>query len=228
MVDELIIDGLSDRDFCKEIEDLLRRDEADAAADRLKSLLGAVCGPDRPLPSRFLTVDPKSIELIGWLNLPASITNYDRGDSKISAIGIDLSWLGHIGREPNDDGLLDPVVETNFYTDDMWPFSTSDRAGLLSGYDQYSCAWQGGFEEIDGTVQINGISDLYGAVYLLKGITEPGSQTARVLGACYIVVLIYLALRDSAPRDVLPRPMAVILGSNEDYPYFNAPVFAAR
>ena len=228
MLNELVVDGLPEREFCKEIEDLLRGDEADVAADRLKLLLSAVCGPGRPLPSRFLSVSPKSIELIGWSNLPARITDYDRGDNEISAIGIDLSWPGHIGLEPNDDGLLDPVIETNFYSDDAWPFSTSDRAGLLSGFDQYSCAWQGGFEEIDDTVQINGISDLYGAVYLLKGITEPESQTARVLGACYIVVLIYLALRDCAPRDVLPRPVAVILGSNEDYPYFNAPVFAAR
>jgi hypothetical protein len=225
---ELVVNGLPEREFLKEIEGLLRKDQADAAVNRLKPLLGHVCGSGRPLPSRFLTVSPKNIELLGWSDLPTSIADYDRRGNKISAIGIDLSWPGHIGREPNDDGLLDPVIETNFYTDDMWPFSTSDRDGLLAGYDQYSCAWQGGFEEIDDTVQIGGISDLYGAVYLLKGTSDTESQTARVLGACCIVVLIYLALRDFAPRDVLPRPMAVILGSNEEYPFFKAPVFSAR
>jgi hypothetical protein len=228
MSDRLVVGGLPEDEFRREIEDLLRRDEADAAADRLRSLLSAVCGPGRPLPARFLTASPKSIEFPGWFKLPARIAEYDNKVSKISAIGIDLSSPGHIGQKPSDGGFLDPVIETNFYSDDIWPFSTSDRVGLLAGYSQYSCAWQGGFKEIDDTVQINGIADLYGAVYLLKEAAETESQTARVLGACFIVVLIYLALRDFAPRDVLPHPLAVILGSNEDYPYFSAPVFAAR
>ena len=48
-----------------------------------------------------------------------------------------------------------------------------------------------------------------------------------MLGASYIAVLVHLAVRETALRHGLPRPLAVLVGSNESYPFFDAPVIAA-
>jgi hypothetical protein len=86
-----------------------------------------------------------------------------------------------------------------------------------------------GFEEIDDTISVKGVDDLYGALYKMdRKQATTDEQQAAVLGACYVAVLLHLNVRDFAPRNILPRPMAVIVGSNEDYPFFQAPVFTAR
>jgi hypothetical protein len=237
MVDKVIVGGVPARMFLMEIETLLREGRADEAADRLKGMLGGLCGEGLPLPGRFLTVRPQDVGIAGWEALPERIEEYDRRGAPITAIGIDFSWPGHQGRKPDENGWLDPHIETNFYCDgEEWPFSSCDRAGLLACYQRPGATWlgspkwQGQFEELDNTISVEGIGDLYGAVYRVSA-TYPrrdAEEQARVVGACYVVVLVYLAVRDFAPREILPRPMAVIVGSNEDYPLFTAPVFAAR
>ena len=237
MPNELTVGGLPEREFLMEIETLLRVGRAEDAANRLKTLLDGLCGPGCPLPTRFLTVGPKDVRLTGWNELPERIAEYDQRGKNITAIGIDFSSPRHCNRKPDENGLLDPHIETNFYTDgDGWPFSISDRAGLLECYQKSrpkwlgAPGWQGMFEEIDDTIAVEGIADLYGAAFRLQGTQDPtmNQRPAGVLGACYAAVLVHLAVRDFAPRNVLPRPMAVIVGSNEDYPFFNAPAFAAQ
>ncbi len=236
MADDLIIGGLPEPEFRWEIEMYLRVGKADDAANRLKTLMEGFCGPGRPLPARFLTIGPEDVELDGWNNLPQAIEEYDKRGNNITAIGIDFSSPSHLGSFPDENGLLEPHIETNYYTDFVeWPFSTSDRTGLLGCYQSNISRWLGKpkwvghFEELDDTISVKGIADLYGAVYRINR-TNPTTdeQQARVLGACYVAVLVHLAVRDFAPRNVLPRPMAVIVGSNDDYPFFHAPAFAAR
>lgn len=231
MWDKLKVGGLPEAVFLKEIETLLRVGWADEAASRLKTLLQDRCGPDRPLPSRFLTIQPADIELQGWHDLPHRIAEYDKRGKTITAIGIDFSWPGHRGLKPDETDCLDPLIETNYYTDDPFPFSTADRAGLFKGYTGFRHAWQGRFEEIDDTIAIKGIGDLYGALFV-PATDRPAfttvHQIAHVIGCCYVVALVHLAIRDVAPRHVLPRPMAVIVGSNQEFPFFNAAVYAAR
>src|SRR3546814_3744173 len=43
----------------------------------------------------------------------------------------------------------------------------------------------------------------------------------------YIAVLVHLAVRDTALERGLPRRLAVLVGSNESYPFFDAPVIPA-
>jgi hypothetical protein len=225
---DLTIDELSDREFCSEIEVLLRVGKADEAAGRLKTLLTGFCGSGHPLPARFLTVHPRDLDLVGWRDLTGRVKECEQNGKTISAIEIDFSSPSHFAVSPDQNGHLNPCIETMFFCDDIWPFSTSDRAGLLAGYSQSGSEWQGNFEDIDNTISIEGIADLYGATFLLRHAATTETRQARMLGACYVAVLVHLAIRDFAPRDVLPRPMAVIVGSNEDYPYFSAPAFAAR
>jgi hypothetical protein len=232
----ILVGGVPEGDFRIEIETLLRVGRADDAADRLRALLEGLCGSGRPLPGRFLTVEPKHVRLAGWDELPKRIAEYDRRGKSITAIEIAFSSPRHHALTPDATGSLDPHIETSFYCDGgAWPFSTCDRDGLLACYAANRGKWlghpkwRGQFEEIDDTVSVKGIADLYGAVFRLTADgTTLDDQQARVVGACYVAVLVYLAVRDIAPRSVLPRPMAMFVGSNQDYPFFNAPAFAAQ
>lgn len=233
----LTIDGMPESDFRIHVETLLRAGKAGDAAARLTALLGDLSGPGRPLPERFLTVSPQDVRLAGWNDLPQRIHDYDRPGKAITAIEIAFSSPSHRNLRPDSSGSMDPHFETTYYRDDVeWPFSACDRDGLLECYAPSrgkwlgNPKWRGQFEEIDETVSVQGIADLYGAVFRLTEIEQAheDDMRARVVGASYVAVLVHLAIRDFAPRGVLPRPMAVFVGSNQDFPFYHAPAFAAR
>lgn len=233
MLADITIDGMVEDEFRHAIETLLREGNADQAAKWLKSRLQAVCGDGLPLPERFLAVSPADVTVTGWEDIPSRLKRLDAAGSPVTAIGIDLSDPGHIGLAPDPSRLMPPHIETHFYTDEAWPFSRSDRAGLLKGYEGGAARWTGRFADVDDTIAIEGVDDLYGAVFALEHrCRAPGNVTdtedrAYMLGASYIAVLVHLAVRETALRQGLPRPLAVLVGSNEFYPFFDAPVIAA-
>ena len=164
----------------------------------------------------------------GFSDLAAGIEAYDRQGKRITAIEISFSSPSHRRRVPDEHGYLDPHMETGFYCDDAdYPFSTLDRASLLHCYAPNrgkwlgNAKWQGAAEDVDDVITVTGIGDLYGAVFrLTKSGSGADEQQGRVLGACYLAVLVHVAVRDCAALHALARPMAVIVGSNQDYPFF--------
>lgn len=230
------IDGLEEPEFRWQVETLLRVGKADEAFARLKTLLPELCGDKHPLPDHFLTANPAQITLEGWNDLSLRIKEYDQPGKDITAIGIDFSSPSHFGEKASDGGFLDPHLETNFYSDQCCPFSTADRTRLLEYYNPNKSRWLGGpkwggcFEEIDDTLSVKGLGELYGAVSLCSKLPNPtdADKQAKVVGACFVAVLLHLAVRNSIAEKRLPRPMAVIVGSNDDYPFFNAVVSTAH
>lgn len=226
MLAEVTIDGMVEDEFRQAIETLLREGNADHAAKWLKSRLEAVCGDGLPLPARFLAVAPADITVTGWEDIPGRLERLDAIGSPITALGIDLG-------DPEETGSMTLHVETRFYTDDGWPFSRYDRARLLAGYEGTGARpWAGSLADVDDTIGIEGIDDLYGLVLGLEYRRRDGEVSstelrAHMLGASYIAVLVHLAVRETALQCGLPRPMAVLVGSNESYPCFDAPVIAA-
>ena len=224
------IDGQSERAFCNDMETLLRQGEGEKAPARLKALLAPYCSDFGPFPARCFALTQHDVEVNGWDDAIARIAELERGGkAPITAIGVDISWPGHRDLRPDAAGELNPDIETNFYSDSAFPFSTSDRAGLLAGYSGHASEWQGAFEDIDSAITLAGIGDLYGAIWRLKAknVRWIDEDRASALGAMLTQVLLHLAVRDSAPTHALPRPMAILVGSNEEYPFFDAPVLAA-
>jgi len=226
------IDGKPEVEFRSEIENLLRVGRPNEALSRLRGLLAPLCNLIRILPERFLTISPVDIELVGWDRLAANIAALSKPGQPITALGIDFSWPGHFNRRPDSEGSLEPAIETNYYSDSAWPFSTANREELLAGCADYACEWAGCFDDIDDTLSATGMGDLYGAVFLLGERTRSEFSSDEeiqgyVLGACLLATILHLAVRDHAVRNPLPRPLALIVGSNEDYPHFNVPVFAS-
>lgn len=182
------------------------------------------------LARRCLSANHTMLTVVGWERLANKLATLNRGSKLITALGIDLSWPGHIDLEPDAEGRLDPLIETNYYSDQAFSFSTATRSDLLlTGYSSGGSEWQGSFEDIDNTFEVKGIGDLYGSVYALERATsakrEPGYDfDMAVTGSCFIAVLIHRAVREATGRrNSSTRPMTVIVGSNECYPFFDAP-----
>lgn len=236
MLAEVTIDGMEECAFRQSIEDMLRSGEADAAARRIKALLPAVAGEERPLPARILKISARDITVVGWNALAARIEELDRPGFPITAIGVDIADSRQSRAVPDAAGYLPPYIETTYFSDNAFPFSESTRAQLVEGYGQGPCVWQGAFEGIDDTISIADIDDIHGALFALQlkcqgddaGSASEDERQAWLFGSAYLAVLIHQAVRNMALRGGLPRTLAVIVGSNDSYPGFDAPVIAAR
>lgn len=229
---QVSIQGKSEAEFRSGIQNLLREGRPDEALSCLRDLLAPLCHPAGILPDRFLSVGPADIELFGWNSLAAKIAALSQGGQTITALGIDFSHPSHFGLRPDSTGSLEPIIETNYYSDSAWPFSTAERGGLVAGCADWGCEWGGSFEDIDDALSVSGMGDLYGAIFLLaERIRSPLSSDeeiqAHLLGACFVATLLHLKVRDHAIQNPPPWKLALIVGSNEDYPFFNAPVFAS-
>ncbi len=214
------------RAFSDKLETMLRRGEPDAALAQVRRALEPFAAAGSRLATLALTLDPGQVRLHGWDRL-AGVSDLE-GD--ITAIGIDFSWPGHFGHEPDANGHLDPVLETNYYEDmDIVHFSTASREQILAGYSGSYSEWQGGFTHIDDAIAVSGMGQLYGAIRLacIPGDSDDVAGDIYVLAACASAIILHLAVRDTIRTKGLPAPFAVLVGSNEDFPLFDAPVMSA-
>lgn len=232
-MDAITIDGMEEGEFRRSVEAMLRNGRADEAASRILPLLEEHCGAHGILPARFLSVSAADISLAGWDRLAERLAQYDRPEQRITAINVDVQDPEDAGVEPDENGRLTPVIATSYFSDSAFPFSDADREDLLEGYSHYGCQWQGDYEHTDATLTVEGIDDLYGAVVDLENKVIQSARPSRediragAIGACYIGVLIHIAVREAVRREGLPRPLCVMAGSNDTYPFFDAPVMTA-
>ena len=230
MTVQITIDGIEEHSFRRSIENMLRQGLANEAACRLRALLREHAGTGALLPARMLEITAGDIRLEGWEELAARIAEYDRPENPITALGIGIADPEDTGLRPDENGFLSPPLQTTYFSDSAYPFSEADREDLLDGYSSFGCEWQGDFEHTDQTLSVGGIADLYGAVAALENkVSQSDNPSATdieagAVGACYLGVLVYQALRDAILRDGLPRPMAVLLVNSDAYPFFDAPV----
>ncbi len=226
----LAVDGLSEEDFRRSIENRLREGKPHQAIERLQRLIAPFAQPGGILPERFNSVTADDLELIGWDRLAEAILAHEKPERPITALSIAFGWPGEDLPAPDGEGRLTPHLETGYFTDDSFPFSQSDRDDLLEGYSYHGCTWASDHEATDTALTLAGIDDLHGALAALEArllaTEEPSDEEmlAGSLGACLLSVLLYQAVEMRIARDGLPRPLAVTAGSNGVYPYFDAPV----
>ncbi len=221
------------RDFDLQIQNLLRQGLADEAAAIIEAALGQLDDASHPVAALCLACPVEAIEIVGWDALVARIAAIDAAGAPVTALGIDISWPGHSGTEPDAVGTLEPILETNFYTDSAFPFAPRNRTALVEGYGPHGAEWQGRMAEIDTLVSLRGLGEVYGAVFPLvehvSAMPEPDAAEADAmrLSAAFVAVRVHQAVYHAIVRNGLPRPMAVIVGSNESYPFYDAPVVSA-
>jgi hypothetical protein len=226
----IVIDGLNEESFRRSIENRLREGRAGAAIARLRAQLAPYTGPGGILPERLLTIGTADLTLIGWDTLGDAVRQHDRPGHPVTALSIAFGWPGEEAPLPDAEGCLRPYVETSYFTDEAFPFSQSAREDLLEGYSAYGCNWSGDAEATDTALSLDGIDDLYGALATLEArllaSDEPDEDVLRAgsLGSCMLSALLVQAVSEQIARDGLPRPLCVMAGSNNVYPYFDAPV----
>lgn len=223
-----IFGSIAARDaFLKELEGVMRSGEPEIALERARTRLSAISGANPRLGELAMETDFHDVTLKGWHELGARLEEVDRLDEPVTALGIDLSWPGHAGTKPDALGKLAPSIETNYYADlSTLAFSAADRPSLLSGYSTYGSEWQGAFLDLDSLISVDGLDELYGAVQVANkdaGKDDAGGD-AHALSAAIAAILLHLAVKHTIEQRGLPRKLAVLVGSNEDYPYFDAPV----
>jgi hypothetical protein len=221
------------RDFDLQIQKLLRDGRADEAAAIIEAALGELGDAGHPVVALCRSCPVEGIAIAGWEALAPRIAGLEAAGAPVTALGIDVSWPGHSGTEPDGEGYLEPILETNFYTDGAFAFSPKNRAALLEGYGPHGAEWQGRMAEIDTLLSLRGLGEVYGAVFPLVehvcATPEPEALEADAmrLGAAFVAVRVHQAVSRAIVRDGLPRAMAVIVGSNESYPFYDAPVVSA-
>lgn len=232
-MDSITIDGLNEDDFRCSIEGMLREGQADAAAAKLRLLIEPYAGEGGILPGRLLSVSPADFTIKGWQELGNRLGKYDRPGHWVSALGISIVHPSEAAGFSQEAAKLSPCIETSFYCDDAYPFSKSDRDDLLEGYTRQGAEWQGNFEQADMTLSVTGVEDLFEAIARLEeellASEAPDDEHIRAgsLGACYLSVLLHLAVRDRIRKDGLPRPLCVMTGCVGVYPFFDAPAMSS-
>ncbi|WP_156840523.1 hypothetical protein [Novosphingobium aquimarinum] len=226
MLAEATIGDLGERDFLREIEELLRNDRTDEALDRISEPMARHCRPGGVLPEALIDLNVADIVIGGWDALEPRMRQIDREGYPVTALGIEITEPAP-GSEPG----YHPLIETCFYTDSAYPFSECDREALLEGYSSYGTEWQGSCDDCDATITVRGLHEPYAAVAALGGrIRDPertaseGEIQAYMLGASYLAVLVHAAVRKAVDEKGLPRPLAIFVAGNGSYPGFDAPI----
>ena len=226
------------RQFLDGLQEALRSGDPELALSRAKEALFQVPNLDPELGSIVRETDVDSLHIEKWPRLEEQ--QFRLGDENpVTAISIDISWPGHfaqsvsngvISHDYEKHGGLKPALETNYFADrkDL-SFSTADRKTLLEGYRGHRAIWTGEFDDIDGRLEIEGLDRLYGAVQraYARTKTDPACQDAYAISAGIAAILVHLAVKRAIVHEGLPWPMAVFVGSNEDFPFFDAPVVSA-
>lgn len=219
-------DDTERRAFAKRLEAMLREGEPEAALALVHQGLAVMADNRLPIVDIALATDPGALVLTGWDDVAQAISSEEARGKTITALGIDFSWPGHVGLQPDANGQMAPHIETNLYADlnDM-AFSKASRADILEGYSRSGSRWQGCFVEIDDLIGVEGLSALYGPVAEAGDRdSDDAAGDAYVLAACTSAILLHIAVKRAIAAGALPRPMAVLVGSNEDFPFFDAPV----
>lgn len=213
--------------FRRELEDMLRRGEPDAALERVRLALAPLAASGDRLAGLAIALDPETIEMRDWDDLGRQIDMHTPEGRPITAISIDLEWPGHYDGKPDADGKLEPALLTNYYSDlDEVCFSRATRADFQAGYKDWRPAWYGEFEEVEIWVAVRGLAALYGAIQSAarQGDSDDAAGDVFVLASCATAIILHLAVRRAIIMRGLPKPIAVLVGSNEDFPFFDAPV----
>lgn len=217
--------------FLGDVEALLRRGQPDVAAGILESQLGDLADEGSELAKLCLKVPVSAIRLVGWEQLADKMKKLDRPGRPISALSIDVSAPFEMPVLSDKHGnFYEPDLDTVFYSDAMFPFSTASREAMLDSYSDSGAPWSGQFENVDATISVRGLGGIYGEVLLAQkrcrtdDHSDAREQDETALASAFIAVRLHQAIKSTAEGRGLPRPITLMVGNNESFPYYDAAV----
>lgn len=217
--------------FLGDVEALLRRGQPDVAAGLLESQLGDLADEGSELARLCLKVPVSAIRLVGWEQLGERMAKLDRPGKPITAVSIDISAPFEMPVLSEKHGnFYEPDLDTVFYTDSLYKFTSSGRQTMMDAYTPKGPPWAGHFENVDNTISVRGLGGIYGEVLLGQKAcraddhNDAMEQDVTALASAFIAVRLHQAIKSTAEGRGMPRPFTLIVGNNESFPYFDAAV----
>lgn len=215
-----------ERAFRAEIEQMLRKGCASEALAAVDAKLREIV--EHPLAELALAAEPSRVSVRGWEVLSETIESLDLHGDPITAVAIHTSEPSGPDEGASASPRLEPVLETNFYCDEVFPFSGSDRDATNAAFDR--APWKDRFEHRDHSLRIagvgapNGANPEAGPLIDSGDMPEPVDRDARQLTAIRTTVLLFMAVARAVEKQGLPRPMTVMIGSDDEFCRLSAPV----
>jgi len=217
--------------FLGDVEALLRRGQPDVAAGLLESQLGDLADEGNELARLCLKVPVSAVRIVGWEQLNERMKKLDRPGKPITAISIDISAPFEMPvLDAKHGNFYEPDLDTVYYSDSLYKFTGSDRQSMIDAYSPKGPPWSGHFESVDNTIAVRGLGGLYGEVLLAQkrcrsdDHDDAMEQDAAAIASAFIAVRLHQAIKATAEGRGMPRPMTLIVGNNESFPYFDAAV----
>lgn len=224
---KLFPDEDKERAFREKLQGLMREGKADLALAAVEATFAEL--GDHALSRQALSVKPDDVRITGWDKIAKTADSLDAHGPAITAVSIDFS-LPSLEEDPDADKCLAPVLKTLYYCDEAYSFSASDRATLNTGYNRAGARWYGQDEHMDHETRVTGLEPVYGVYHAMfphmtRGeLTDLADYDIPRLAAMRAAILLHLAIARTVEEEGLPRAMTVLCGSEEDYPYFDAPI----
>lgn len=217
--------------FLSDVEALLRRGQPDVAAGILESQLGDLADEGNELAKLCIKVPVSAVRIVGWEQLATKLEKLDRPNRPITAVSVDISAPFEMPQlEQKHGNFYEPDIDTVYYTDSLYKFTGSDRDTMLDAYTPQGAPWHGHFENVDSTIGVRGLGGIYGEVLIAQKACRADDhddameQDAAAIASAFIAVRLHQAIKATAEGRGMPRPMTLLVGNNESFPFFDAPV----
>lgn len=200
-------------DFANELHALIRAGRFGDASARLAEEIDGL-SPELWEVCAVCSADALTLE--GWEALNDALA--DPAWGHITAVGINISGDG-VGETG------EPLVETLVYTNLAFPFSNTDRAGILAENESFGSPWQGmGVQAGIFDPKIAGLAELHGMIVEEQARVprpEPGSDAAIALFLAdwWRTVQFHRLIEATHERHGLSRAVAIIIGSRDCGPF---------
>lgn len=218
--------------FLGNVESLMRRGQPDVAATLIEAQLMELNDGRHDIAKLAQATPVSAVRLIGWEVLDQTFRKIDRPDQPVTAMSIDISAPMALGApDPERGNFREPDLETLYFTDSAFSFARAGRDEINHGYGRKAGVWRSAFEEAGAEVQVRGLGGIYGEVLAyqrrreLGELPSPADNDALVMGHAFVAVRLHQAIRAVIEGRGLPRAVTVLAGSNESYPFFDAPVY---
>ncbi|AKM10388.1 hypothetical protein [Croceicoccus naphthovorans] len=217
--------------FLDDVESLLRRGQPDVAAGLLEGQLGDLADDGDELARLCIKVPVSAVRITGWEQLAGKLEKLDRPGRPITAIGIDISAPFEMPELDDRHGnFYEPDLDTVYYTDSAFPFASASREMMMEEAQNAKAAWVGHFENVDATIGVRGLGGIYGEVLIAQKKCKDYDhknameQDSAVIASAFIAVRLHQAIKATAEGRGMPRAACLMVGNNESFPYYDAPV----
>lgn len=173
---------------------------------------GYLTNVDPEMREICLSLKADAIVTTGWDKLSVEVAKL--ADKKsISVVGLDLS--SHVENPEDSNGWIEPGLETSYYSDEAFPFSTSGIDEILAVTGGGSTPWQGRFVDIGWAIEITGLAQLHSKIHEFEEEMDTSRGLDVAIGMSYLILNFHRSAVRDARAQGFPHAMPILLGEHD-------------